>query len=202
MGAARWGVVGVIVAALLGLIGWSVLGADPSEPPLAAASPARTAPAEAPASPSPSASPSPEPEPSEVLPANDVADPLEAIVAIEAYRDWLFEHPDPTKVDLIYHDACDCHALLQEQLSGLVRDGVKVVADPSLVDDITLIERDSPRTVILSFAIQYPEQLLESADGDVLERMAAQESPQTFRANLFLDDRGRWLITALNEVAP
>ena len=81
-----------------------------------AVTPSSDATTEPTASASPTESAAPTETASEVLPANDVEDPLEALEAIWDYIDYLGEHPDSSLLQHVYHQDCDCYDALAEYL--------------------------------------------------------------------------------------
>jgi hypothetical protein len=189
----RWAVVVVLLGSLAGVTAWA-LGRDGPEDAVAADPPATEASPSPEATPEPS--PSPEPTPTEVLPANDVQDPLEAIVAIEAYRDWLFENPDPEKVGLIYHEACECYEGLQDLLQAAVEARTYLELEPTRVTSLSVLQQDTDRSVIVAYETYFGGGVERAADGSSVAERAAEEEPQTWRVNLLLGTDGRWRVIA------
>lgn len=186
-------------ALLVGLAAVAVVALTGEEDqPEAMASPAATA-SPSP-SPSPSPTPSPSPSPELVLPDNDVDDPLEAIVAIEAYRDWLFENPDPELVRFIYHPECGCTAPLEEALRVLQADGeyVRINGSTSVEDASVVREEEGGRVVTLEYTAVTPPLQLMSTSGEEVER---RDEPETraLRVSLVRDGSGRWLVTLIQD---
>lgn len=176
--------------ALVGVLAGACTGSTSAEPP-----PSPT-PSAAAASPTAEPSPAPSPSPTEVLPANDVDDPVEALEAIVRYRDWLFENPDPDKLKLIYAERCECY----EEVGGALREGVEKhwrfdFSRVRRVEDVEIVERDGP-FARLKYRFDSPGAEILNATGQVEERI--EDAPTLMSEEAFLvKEGGRWLVVAL-----
>ncbi|HEX2026757.1 MAG TPA: hypothetical protein VHF25_02025 [Nitriliruptorales bacterium] len=158
-----------------------------------------------PPGPSVSPSPSPSPEASQpvAVPTPDTTgrDFDHIVRELIAFRDWLFAHPDPELVSLIYHPECECHDAFREELEELLADGVRF--DPegtdTIVHRIEVLE-DFPSLFRVDLTMQAPAQRLLNRDGEVVARHEGG-SPQTFNM-AFLLDGDRWRLRTSVEVAP
>jgi hypothetical protein len=139
--------------------------------------------------------PSPEPSPTEVLPANDVDDPVEALEAIVRYRDFLFEHPDPDKLSLIYAERCDCYEQLLPVIEAVSDDGQRLVLDETRSFELVeVIERDGPFADI-RYRINEPGGRLLDAEGEEIETREGTPELSERRA-LIVSEGGRWRVVA------
>jgi hypothetical protein len=158
---------------------------------------ASPAPSAAAASPSPEASPSPAPSPSptEVVPANDVEDPVEALEAIVAYYDYLFENPQPSQLQLIYAERCKCFEEVAAALESLRSDGQRLSYErPRVFEVVEVVERTGPFARV-RYREDSPATQLISADGTVLE--SAPDEGQLYEVEVFLvREGGRWVVVA------
>jgi hypothetical protein len=147
------------------------------------------------ASPSPTAEPSPDQSPTEVLPANDVDDPVAALEAIVRYRDFLFEHPDPDKLSLIYAERCDCYEQLLPVIEGVRDDGQRLLLeDARAFEVVEVVERDGPFADI-RYRIDEPGGRLIDATGKVIE-VRDGDPALTERRALIVSEGGRWRVVA------
>jgi hypothetical protein len=116
----------------------------------------------------PTAAPSPEPSPTEVLPANDVEDPVEALEAIVRFRDFLFEHPDPDKLSLIYAERCDCYDEVFEVLVQLQNEDRRTVFEaPRNVRETQLEESQGPVRQV-AYEVDSPKGAILDTEGEVV----------------------------------
>ena len=147
------------------------------------------------ASPSPSPSPEPSPSPTEVLPANDVADPVEALEAIVRFRDELFEDPDPEKLALIYAERCPCYEELLPIIEAFVSEGTHVVVEvPRRFKLIEIVERNA-QFADIRYSVTGVGARVVGADGNTQESRPASEEETEERA-LMVREGGRWVVVS------
>ena len=98
-----------------------------SDEPEVAEAPFTATPSSAPDTPeAPDPSPTPSPESTLLAPPDEPPPPLmltgEDFLAIrrshEAYREWLYTHPDPQGLDGLYHPDCRCYGAQQALLGS------------------------------------------------------------------------------------
>ena len=181
-GVRRAGAVGAVTA-VVGVVLAACGGGAPTVTPSSGAPSS-----EATESATPSESATPTETESEVLPANDVKDPLEALQAIWDYYDYLAANPDPDKLELIFHPECDCYPDVHALLERLHEDGGRIEVEEREISGTELLSQ-SQRTaeVRMRRVVKYH---LVTADGEAAE---TQEAEQAGRWLLLLGG-GRWVI--------
>ena len=172
----------------------AVSGAACNGPTSADPTPAPS-PTAAAASPSPSPAPSPSPSPTEVLPANDVDDPVAALEAIVAYRDWLFENPDPDKLALIYAERCDCYEQIHSLLDRAASDGSRLRFERARVfEPVEVTKRDGP-VAELRFMTDEPSAVELDRNGRESDRLEGNSDLAEEKV-ILVREGGRWRVLA------
>jgi len=140
---------------------------------------------------SPTESATPTETASEVLPANDVEDPLEALEAIWAYYRLILEDPDPDKLDLVFHRECDCYSALHSLLAKWQEEGS--YAEPAGDWSFEIIESllITRTTANYRYRLSVPAVRLLAEDGSVLEQAEASEKEYSI---VLLEEGGRWRV--------
>jgi hypothetical protein len=138
---------------------------------------------------SPTESATPTETASEVLPANDVQDPLEALQAIWDHVDYLGAHPGAGGLDRIYHPDCDCFPALAEYLEQLDREGSRIEVTSRQLLEVELLD-ESQSTAQVSYRMTIESHAVINADGAREE----QEGSDVRQKVLLLRSGGRWLL--------
>lgn len=140
---------------------------------------------------SPTESVTPTETESEVLPANDVEDPLEALQAIWDYYRVILEEPDPDKLELIFHPECDCYSALHALLEDWRAEGSHVEPDGGWSFEIVESLLITQTTANYEYRLSVPAIRLVSEDGSVLEQAEASEKQYSV---VLLQEGGRWRV--------
>jgi hypothetical protein len=110
---------------------------------------------------------------------------------ISAFRDWLFAHPDPELLHLIYHPDCDCYEETREVLEYLVEEDLRFVGETREIVSISVLD-DAKEAATLNVATRSrPIEVLDS-EGRTRERTDGGENVLT-QFHLVLRD-GAWLV--------
>ncbi len=147
---------------------------------------------------SPTPTPTPSPTPLAVPTPNTTGRDFERIYReIEAFHTWLYEHPDPKLLSLIYHPECECHALALRTLQRLRSEGLHFEGPAFLVDSVRVVE-DFPVLVRIETRVRQPAQTLVTSDGRTVEEVPS-EPPTVFNMAL-VQTGGRWVVRTITEI--
>ena len=154
---------------------------DPSLPPPATAS----------RSPTPTASPTStetfaptdDPPPELML----IGEDFDAVIrSYHAYRDWVFMHPDPDRLDAIMHPECEC-IIQKDLLAHYVDQGQWWVAEPTVVHSVEVVDDVAPNVVILRITLEHTDtQQLIDSEGTVHEVL--EPRPPWVEENVYVRD--------------
>ncbi len=98
----------------------------------------------------------------------------------EAYRNWLYSHPDPDLLANIYHPDCECYRDQRALLDQYQQLGRWWIGEPTVVRSVEVLDHFDPDTLVLRVVLHNPGGQLIDAAGTVLD-----EAP---RANINEDD--------------
>jgi hypothetical protein len=115
--------------------------------------------------PSPSATLSPTPSPL-VVPTPDLAGSnFSAIVRnMNDFRHWLYQHPDPSLVGVIYDIRCSCYGRFQQEVQTLQQKDLRYADEGVVIVKVVVVNRLSPDSVVLQVTSRQGSQLLVHAD--------------------------------------
>ena len=144
-------------------------------------------------------------EPEVLLPANDVDDPTEAIVAILDYVSYLHTIPDygAEYLDLVYLETCGCHEavlrfLIEYSANGWVQDDKGII-----VSEVIVSQEFDIGDVLLQVTDSWAPQYVKDRSGT---RIRLDDDEYTVLVSLLGLERGldgRWrvaVIEALGEI--
>jgi hypothetical protein len=195
--------VGVVAALAIALV--VILVQDRSsetEPPQAA-------PTEAPDEISPGSTPTPSPSPKPVAPPSrePVAVPTpntkgrdfdRIFREINDFRDWLYAHPDPELVGLIYHPQCECYERARKTLRSLRGKGVHFEEEGFEVQKIEVTEEFEP-VVRLEVILRAKPAVIVDESGQVVRE--AQGAPPTLYSFALVKGGGeRWFVRTITNL--
>ena len=146
-------------------------------------------------------------EPEVLLPANDVDDPTEAIVAIYDYLVYLHTIPEqgPGFLSLIYLDTCECYdqviAFLATYASnGWIQDDLGIE-----VTDVFVSQKFDNGDVLLQVTDTWSPQLVRNREGELIRLAEDEWIGEVSLVGLERGDDGRWrvgVIGIVGEVVP
>lgn len=195
----RWSVALVLCAC-------TTVTACSEEPEVAEApfTPEPTSESAAPTAPGPT---TPSPEPTVLTPPDEPAPPLmltgEDFLAIrrshEAYREWLYSHPNPDGLDGLYHPDCRC-STQKALLTSYQELGRWWVGPAAVVRSVEVIDQADPDLVTMRVVIDRPEeQRLIDATGTIHQNLPPST---TIEDDIFVrvDSAAPWLLLEFLEV--
>jgi hypothetical protein len=173
--------------------------APSADPPTPTELPPTATPADTPAEPA-----SPTPTVAETFAPTDEAPPelmltgedFDAIVrSHEAYRDWLYGHPDPDLLDAIYHPDCECLADERLLVGSYEEQGRWWIGEPTHVRSVEVIDDFAPHVRTLRIVLERTteEQLVDSS-GVVHERLDPRGPWVEENVYLRRDESAPWLL--------
>ena len=141
-------------------------------------------------------------EPEVLLPANDVDDPTEAIVAIFEYVDYLAANPSLASdhLRLVYAEACDCHGRLLDDFNTYIGNGW--VQDDQGVDitKISTSQEFDNGDVLLEVTYSYSPQYVVDASGSRQRLELDEWTSRISMIGLELGSDGRWRVGVIGIV--
>jgi len=181
--------------------------APSADPPTPTELPPTATPADTPAEPA-----SPTPTVAETFAPTDEAPPelmltgedFDAIVrSHEAYRDWLYGHPDPDLLDAIYHPECECYADESRLLGHYEDQGQWWISDPTSVVSVEVVDDFAADVRVLHVIRErVAPSMLVDASGTVHETLAPK--PPNLERNTFVraDSSSPWLLRSFIDLGP
>ncbi len=136
------------------------------------------------------------------LPANDVDDPTEAIVAISDYFSYLFTIPDlaPGYLDLIYLETCDCYEPVMADLARYANNGWAQDDQGLAVVDVEISQQFSNGNVLLEVTDTWSPQYVVDASGERIRLEADEWVGLVSLIGLERGSDGRWRIAVVGEL--
>lgn len=151
-----------------------------SDEPEVAEAPFTATPSSAPDTPeAPDPSPTPSPESTLLAPPDEPPPPLmltgEDFLAIrrshEAYRGWLYEHPDPAALTALYHTDCRCLVSEQRLMQSYVDLGRWWTGAANTVRSVQVLEHTDPNLVTLRVVIDGPPSYLTDSTQAIFDEL-------------------------------
>ncbi|NNC39107.1 MAG: hypothetical protein HKN95_00310 [Acidimicrobiia bacterium] len=135
-------------------------------------------------------------EPQVLLPANDVDDPTEAIVAILDYVSYLHTIPDrgAEYLDLVYLETCDCYEAVLGFLADYTERGYSQEDDGIEVHEVVLSQEFSTGSVLLQVTESWAPQYVLNRDGTRLRLTADEFVNKVVFFGLELGSDQRWRV--------
>ena len=135
-------------------------------------------------------------EPEVLLPANDVDDPTEAMVAILDYVSYLHTIPDrgADYLDLVYLETCDCYEAVRGFLADYTRRGYAQDDDGIEVHEVILSQEVSAGNVLLQVTESWSPQYVLDRDGNRLRLVADEFVNKVIFLGLELGNDQRWRV--------
>jgi hypothetical protein len=146
-------------------------------------------------------------EPEVLLPANDVEDPTEAIVAIYDYLVFLHTIPEqgPGFLGLIYLDTCECYNQVIEFLATYASNGWVQDDQGIEVTDVFVSQKFDNGDVLLQVTDTWSPQLVRNGEGELIRLAEDEWIAEVSLVGLERGDDGRWrvgVIGVVGEVVP
>ncbi len=113
----------------------------------------------------------------------------------EAYRDWLYGHPDPDLLAAIYHPDCECYADESRLLGHYEDQGQWWISDPTSVVSVEVVDDFAADVRVLHVIRErVAPSMLVDASGTVHETLAPK--PPNLERNTFVraDSSSPWLL--------
>ena len=138
-----------------------------SDPPTPTSTSGVTLPAETTTTSHPVSTTTPVEEPEVLLPANDVDDPTQAIVAIFEYVDYLAANPTLASdhLRLVYAEECDCHDRLLADFDTYIENGWVQDDQGIEVTEVSISQAFGNGDVLLEVTYSYSPQYVVDASG-------------------------------------
>lgn len=116
------------------------------------------------------------------------------LIEVVTFRDWLFRHPDPSLVRLIFHRECECYEQTSSALETLQANGA-YIEGPSTVVHSAEVTEDFPSLFRLTVVLQTPEQSVIDSDGETVSSRPASDPAEYSVA--FVLSRDRWIVRSM-----
>jgi hypothetical protein len=114
---------------------------------------------------------------------------------ISAFRDWLYENPDPDLVSFVFAEQCACYESARDQFEELRTSEMRFDSEPTTVHEVHVIE-EGRSEVVLEVLLESGHQRLVDRSGEVLDSTSGT-GPEWFEFGLSL--RGdRWLVASID----
>ena len=170
---------------------------DPIEPTRTFAAPSTDPASEV----TPSETPTPTATPSLAVPTPDTTgrDFDRIFREIVQFRDWIYAHPNPDLIDLIYMTDCPCSTEAKAELRELIRAGFHFDDEGFLVQSVEVSE-DLWQVVRLRVVMQRTPQVLRDADGNVVDSSEGG-APVEFSVALVQPSAREWLVRTITTLA-
>jgi hypothetical protein len=123
--------------------------------------------------PSTPVSPTPSPSPSvAVVPTPQLTgENFDAIVrAMEGFRAWLYEHPDPSLLAVVYDPDCWCYRPEFNYLKRLKSDGWRFDDEGTVILSVDVLDRPQADMVVLAVTNRHGPERVVNAAGKVVQR--------------------------------
>ena len=137
-----------------------------------------------------------------LLPANDVDDPTEAIVAIFDYVSYIARAPEQARnlLGLVYAETCDCYERLLMDFDEYVANGWIQDDQGIRISDAAVAQRFDSGDVLLEVTYTYAPQYVLDRDGNQIRLEDDEWTDLISLIGLELGGDGRWRVGVIGLV--
>jgi hypothetical protein len=136
------------------------------------------------------------------LPANDVDDPTEAIVAILEYLSYLHTVPEigSEHLSLIYAESCDCYGEVLGFLDEYLEKGWTQDDEGIAVEEAIITQEFENGNVLLQVTDSWSPQYVRNADGVRIRLVEDEWSSEVSLVGLERGTDGRWRVGVIGVI--
>lgn len=88
---------------------------------------------------------------------------------MESFRTWLYEHPDPKLLSVIYHSGCWCYQPEYNYLKGLEADSWRFADEGTVILSVRVLDRPKPDLAVLTVTNGHGPESVDSI-GEIVQQ--------------------------------